>query len=288
MCIPRSHRRLRRAPSPFAAAPVELVRAILLEAALLSPATAARLARVSHSVRAWVEPVLYAHVSLTTPCSYAWLGKDPAFLAKHVKSLALTPSQPTSKHPGFPPAAALSLLTSLDTLSLHAAHLPALRSPQLHITPTELAVKGEVGYAALHWEMALLGGVQRLVFWDDCPRHVLGEVRALTHFACAYTPPAPSASASALDRDQLPLLRTMLDLPDMRAVVVHVRGELRTAKELERMAADMHIEDKRVLFASGVAAEGEGGAHAWGWAEDALKKGVRFVDAATWAKMSAW
>ncbi|KAF7984820.1 hypothetical protein HWV62_11846 [Athelia sp. TMB] len=266
----------RTRPSPFAAAPVELVRAILLEAAHISPATAARLALVSKSVRAWVEPVLYAHVSLTTPSPYAFLSKDPAFLAAHVKALTLTPADPAAKHPGFPPAAALSALAALHTLTLHAAHLPALRAPALHLAPAELVVRGAVGYAALHWEAALLGGVRRLVFADDCPRHVLGDVRALTHFACAW------AGAG-----ELPLLRAVLDLPGMRVVVVHVRGEAKTGKELEGLARDVRVEDKRVLFVSGAVPDADGG-YAWGWAEAALKRGTRFVDAEALAKLIAW
>ncbi|KZP20025.1 hypothetical protein FIBSPDRAFT_862049 [Athelia psychrophila] len=86
--------------------------------------------------------------------------------------------------------------------------------------------------------------------------------------------------------------RTILDHPRMRILVVHVRGELLTAKELQRPAEDMHIADPasgvrlRVAGSSGCDGydhEGEG--YEWAWAEEALKRGTRFVDAYRLAKM---
>ncbi|KZP20016.1 hypothetical protein FIBSPDRAFT_954865 [Athelia psychrophila] len=136
----------------------------------------------------------------------------------------------------------------------------------------------------------------------------MGAVPALTHFACAWTPPprpigvgvgaGNAANAMAIARDQLPRMRTILDLPRMRVLVVHVRGELLTAKELQRLAGNMHIADARVVFVSGSrpgdfmgrssssGCEGYGGdGYEWAWAEEKLERGTWFVDACALAKM---
>ncbi|KZP20012.1 hypothetical protein FIBSPDRAFT_954862 [Athelia psychrophila] len=141
-------------------------------------------------------------------------------------------------------------------------------------------------------------GIEKLI--------IRGDPGYVAHFACAWTPPPASIgaanAANAVARDQLPLLRTILDLPRMCVLVVHVRGELLTAKELQRLAADMHIADPRVVFVSGSRPgdfmgrsssssgcegyEGYGGeGYEWAWAEEALKRGTRFVDACALAKM---
>ncbi|KZP28364.1 hypothetical protein FIBSPDRAFT_927521 [Athelia psychrophila] len=44
-------------------------------------------------------------------------------------------------------------------------------------------------YAAFHWETCLLATLEHLVFWDGCPRHLMGAVLGLTRFVCARTPP---------------------------------------------------------------------------------------------------
>ncbi|KZP29729.1 hypothetical protein FIBSPDRAFT_851345 [Athelia psychrophila] len=309
--------------SPFACLPVELVHAIISHAAHSSPSAAFHLSLVSRAMRKWVEPVLYAAVVINLGSTsntrirrdqYAFLQKDPVFLSAHVRSLTLTaaPGPPASeqKHTPFPLALPPPAHLSRTLPNITALHLPAsalhapsdsfLRSPDLTLAPRELTIRGDPGYAAFHWEMRLLATVERLVFWDNCPRHLMGAVPGLTHFACTWTPPPASIgaanAANAVARDQLPLLRTILDLPRMRVLVVHVRGELLTAKELQRLAAEMHIADTRVVFVSGSrpgdfmgrsgGGEGYGGeGYEWVWAEEALKRGTRFVDACALAKM---
>ncbi|KZP28361.1 hypothetical protein FIBSPDRAFT_852495 [Athelia psychrophila] len=314
--------------SPFACLPVELVHAIISHAACSSSSAAFHLSLVSRAVRKWVEPVLYAAVVINLGSTsnariprdpYAFLQKDSAFLIKHVRSLTLTaaPGPPASEQKytpsplALPPPADIShTLTNLTALNLPASalHAPSdcfLRSSDLTLHPRELTIRGDPGYAAFHWEMRLLATVERLVFWDGCPRHLMGAVPGLTHFACAWTPPPVSIgaanTANAVARDQFPLLRTILDLPLLRVLVVHVRGELLTAKELRRLAGDMHIADPRVVFISGSRSggfmerssssrcEGYGGyggdGYEWAWAEEALKRGTRSVDACALAKM---
>lgn len=55
-------------------------------------------------------------------------------------------------------------------------------------------------------------------------------------------------------RDELPLLRTLLAFALLRELAVHIkdkrRRELRTEKELQRPAGDLHIADLRAVFVS--------------------------------------
>ncbi|KZP20035.1 hypothetical protein FIBSPDRAFT_1023264 [Athelia psychrophila] len=321
--------------SPFACLPVELVHTIISHAACSSPSAVFHLSLVSRAMHKWVEPVLYAAVVINLGTTsnagiqrdpYAFLQKDPAFISAHVWSLTLTaaPGPPASEQKHTPSPLALPspvhisrMLPNLTALHLPAStlHLPSnsfLRSldltlapRELTLAPRELTIHGDPGYAAFHWEMSLLATVERLVFWDGCLRHLMAAVPGLTHFACAWTPPPASIgaanAANAVARNQLPLLCTILDLPWMRVLVVHVRGELLTAKELQRLAADMHIADPQVVFVSGSRPgdfmgrssssgcegyEGYGGeGYEWAWAEEALKRGTWYINACVLAKM---
>jgi len=244
---------------PFDAAPVELVRYILELAATNDTSTAYSISLLSHCVHAWIDPILYACITLRSPTSFAAAlhSKSAEFLSTHVKFLRLEHAdvlQPWNPHP--------------------------------HLRPEYISVGGMLPYVAFQYDMPMLATVKRLHFSDDVPIYLLSQMPQLTHFSCCYRHRPFSQSLSQTQYPGLPILRHILSLPRLQLVVIHVykeKGVYSKEKMESAMEGILEVSDPRVVVASG----GPGAAEKWGpvddyrWylAEEAVQNGSKYVEA---------
>ena len=155
-------------------------------------------------------------------------------------------------------------------------------NPHRHIVPEVLSVGGMVPYVTFYYGMAMLATVKKLHFSDDVPAHILGGVPQLTHFSCCYRP-RPREAAAAYP--PLTILRYILGLPHLKLVVIHTckerDGGICDRMEMERvMEGILEVSDARVVVASADpdGKWGRGPDYTWEWAEDAVRKGVKYVE----------
>lgn len=245
------------ADHPFTNAPVELVRYILELAATNDTKTAHTLSLLSYTVHTWIDPILYSRITLQTPSSFvtALRTKSPHFLSTYVHSLRL-------EH----------------------AHVLQPWNPHPHLRPEIMSVGGKLPYVTFYYGMSMLATIKKLHFSDDVPAHLLGDVPQLTHFSCFYRPRPAEASYPAI-----PILRHILQLPCIKVVVIHTfkekdgrgmpcvcdRGEMESV-----MKGILEVSDSRVVVASAdpEGKWGKGLDYTWEWAEEAVRKGVKYVE----------
>jgi len=241
------------ADHPFTNAPIELIRYILELAATNDTQTAYTLSLLSYTVHTWIDPILYSRVTLPTPTSFATAlrSKSPHFLSTHVRSLRL-----------------------------EQAHVLQPWNPHRHITPEFISVGGMLPYVTFYYGMTMLATIKKLHFSDDVPAHLLGDVPQLTHFSCCYRPRPRAASYPAL-----PILRYILGLPHLKVLVIHTYkerdGGMCSKREMENvMEGVLEVSDPRVVVASAdpEGKWGKGLDYTWEWAEEAVGKGVKYVE----------